>query len=115
MARYTCLFTVAVAPNRLQQLLAELLQSCNCETIYHTADYLMAREIPGRVSFTQLVTVEVLIDKTTASDAGVRMSIVVKNEELPLQVKNHCRQMFENVNQAIIDSQQWRLIEQVAG
>jgi len=27
---------------------------------------MMAREIPGQVSYTKLVTVEVLIDKTTA-------------------------------------------------
>jgi len=44
-------------------LLVEFLQSCYLEIIYD--DYMMAREIPGQVSYTKLVTVEVLIDKTT--------------------------------------------------
>jgi len=49
--------------DRLRQLLVEFLQSCYLEIIYDTADYMMAREI--QVSYTKLVTVEVLIDKTT--------------------------------------------------
>jgi len=60
----------------------------------------MAREIPGQVSYTKLVTVEVLIDKTTATETEHATNLVIKNEELPLQFDNHC-QMFELVNQGI--------------
>ena len=115
MARYTCSFTVAVPIDRLGQLLVEFLQACNLEIIYGTADYMMARESPGQVSFAKLVTVEVLIDRTTATDTETRINLVIKNEELPLQVDNHCYQMFELVNRAIIDNHNWQLVESVAG
>ncbi|MGI0487669.1 hypothetical protein ACN4EK_19675 [Pantanalinema rosaneae CENA516] len=115
MARYIGLFRVAVSVNNLQQMLNDVLASCNFDVIYETGDYLMAREIPGRVAFNQLVVVEVLIDKTTATDREVRMKFVIKNEELPLQVDNHCRQVFNQVSEAISTSHHWKLIEAVAG
>lgn len=115
MARYTCSFTVAVSSERLQHLLLEVLQDCNLDVIYDTRDYMMARELPGQVSFAKLVTVEVLIDKTTATETETRINLVIKNEELPLQVDNHCHQMFELVKQTIIDNRQWQLIESVVG
>ena len=114
MARYTGLFKIATSVGSLHQLLGELLESCNFNIVYQTGDYLMAREIPGHVAFSKLVTVEVLFDKTVSGDREVRMNFVIKNEELPLQVDNHCRQMFERINQAIADSHQWKLIEAVA-
>jgi hypothetical protein len=115
MARYTCSFTVAVSLDDLQQSLIEVLQSCNFDIIYDTGDYLMAREIPGRVAFAKLVTVEVLIDKSTATAQEVRMNFVIKNEELPLQVDNHCRQMFDMVQEAVAENRHWQLVESVAG
>ncbi|MGQ4649516.1 hypothetical protein [Lyngbya aestuarii] len=115
MARYTCSFTVAVSLDYLQQSLFEVLQSCNFDIIYDTGDYLMAREIPGHVSFAKLVTVEVLIDKSTVTADEVRLNFVIKNEELPLQIDNHCRQMFELVQEAVTENRHWQLVESVAG
>ena len=115
MARYTCLFTVAASVGNVQSLLSEILESCNFDIIYETGDYLMAREVPGNVAFSKLVTVEVLVDKTLATDREVRMSFVIKNEELPLQTNNHCRRMYDLVSRAIADSRQWSLIDTVAG
>ncbi len=115
MARYTNSFIVSVVIEHLQPLLVELLQDCELDVQYYTADYIMAREIPGQISFSKLVTVEVLIDKSTATDTETRLSIVVKNEELPLQLDNHCRQMFEFVKQTIEHSRHWHLIESLAG
>jgi hypothetical protein len=115
MARYTCSFVVSVPIDHLQGLLIELLQVCELDVQYYTADYVMAREIPGNLAFSKLVTVEVLIDKSTATEAETRLSIVVKNEELPLQLDNHCRQMFEFIKQAIEQSRHWNLIESIAG
>lgn len=112
MARYTCSFTVAASITHLRQALVEVLQACNLDIIYDISDYMMARENPGHVSFVKLVTVEVLIDKTTATET--RINLVVKNEELPLQVSNHCHKMFELINHAIIDSDHWQLIESLA-
>jgi hypothetical protein len=115
MARYTCSFIVSVPVNHLQPLLVELLQDCELDIQYYTPDYIMAREIPGSISFSKLVKVEVLVDKSTATEAETRMSIVIKNEELPLQLDNHCRQMFEFIKQAIENSRHWHLIESLAG
>lgn len=114
MARYTGFFKVAASVNNFQQLLSELLESCNFNIIYQAGDYLMAREIPGKVAYHQLVTVEVLVDKTMATNQEVQMNFVIKNEELPLQVDNHCYQVFNQVNQAVQDASYWKLIEVAA-
>lgn len=114
MARYTSLFTIAVSIDSLRLLLADLLQSCQFDIIYDSGDYLVARETPGRVSYAKLVTVEVLIDRFPTTENEVRMNFVVKNEELPLKVDNHCRQVFNQVNQAIAENRQWHLIESAA-
>lgn len=114
MARYTCSFTIAVPIARLRQLLMEVLQSCNLEMIHATNDFMMAREIPGQVSFAKLVTVEALIDKTTTTNTETSINLVIKNEELPLQIDNHCHQMFEVVKQAILENRDWQLVESVA-
>lgn len=114
MARYTGLFKIAASVTGLQPLLSEVLKSCNFDIVYQSGDYLMAREVPGKVAYHQLVTVEVLVDKTTATEDEIRMNIVIKNEELPLKTDNHCRRMFDQVHQAISDTRDWRLIEAVA-
>jgi len=93
----------------------ETLETCRCNVIYQTGDYLMAREIPGNAGFHQLVTVEVLVDKTVVADCEIHMSIVVKNEELPLHLDNHCKQVFSQITQAISEANHWKLIEAVAG
>ncbi len=113
MARYTSLYTVAVSLDRFRQLLTDILRSCSLDVIYASEDYLLARELPGHVSYAKLVTVEV-IDQPQKPDEEVRMNFVVKNEELPLKSNNHCRQIFNLVNQAIAENRQWHLIESVA-
>ena len=115
MARYTCSFTVSVPSDHLLPLLVELLQDCQLDIQYYTGDYIIAREIPGNVPFPKLTTVEVLIDKSKCTETETRMSIVLKNEELPLQLDNYCRQMFEFIKQAIENSRHWHLIESLAG
>lgn len=114
MARYTSLFRVAVSLDRFRQLLTDILRSCCLDVIYASEDYLVAREVPGRVTYTKLVVVEVMIDQSPVEQAEVQMSFVVKNEELPLQMNNHCRQVFNLVNQAIAENRQWRLITSAA-
>jgi hypothetical protein len=115
MARYTCSFILAIAFEDLQPLLIELLQDCGLDIVYYTSDYIMSREVPGQVPFSKLVVVEVLIDKSTATETETKMSVVIKNEELPLQLDNHCRQLFLFVKQAIADCRNWHLIESIAG
>jgi hypothetical protein len=113
MARYTGLFVVAAPFDGLRSLLADVLKSCNFDVIYDTNDYLVAKEAPGSVKFTKLVTVEVLIDPPKTVPENIRMNFVVKNEELALQLNNHCYQRFEDVKQAVADSHYWTLVESV--
>lgn len=115
MARYTALFTVGLAVSELHSVLRTVLESCHLDVIYDTPEYMMAREIPGNVPFPKLITVEILIDRTTATDHEVRMKFVIKNEELPLQVDNHCRQMFDLIYKAVNEAPHWKLIETVSG
>lgn len=112
MARYTCSYRVP--PQQLQPSLGEVLKACHFEILYDKSDYVMARETPGQVPFAQLVTVEVLIDHTNATAAEVQINFVIKNEELPLQLDNHCRQMYELLKETIAENRQWQLITNVA-
>jgi len=114
MARYTCSFTVSLTMQNLHECLVNLFSQCNCDVIYDTADYIMARETPGKISFAKLVTVEGLIDKSRPVGDNVRINLVVKNEELPLQSNNHCFQMFDMVKKAIVDNYHWELVDLVS-
>ncbi|NJL81904.1 MAG: hypothetical protein HC890_00965 [Chloroflexaceae bacterium] len=111
MARYTCSYIANVPFEKLQTVLSELLRTCNFDIIYRISDYMMAREIPGKVNFAKLVTVEVLIDHTTATAEQVQVNFVVKNEELPLQLDNHCRQMFDRVKDLLAQDSHWKVLE----
>jgi hypothetical protein len=110
MSRYVCHFLVNISSQHVRSPLKKLLEACGLEPIHEVEDYLMAREIPGRVSFARLVTVEVLIDVTNATQESVKLSFVVKNEELPLNSNNHCRQVFDTLRIAIADRHDWQPI-----
>lgn len=97
------------------QNLVDILQSCGCEVIYETGEYIMGKEKSGNVSYAKLVTVEALIDATTATETQVQVKIVAKNEELPLQVDNHCRQFSISIEKAIAAHQRWEPIKNAIG
>ncbi|MBR8831934.1 MAG: hypothetical protein N5P05_002567 [Chroococcopsis gigantea SAG 12.99] len=113
MARYVCSYLVKISLEELKPMLNEVLQFCSFDVIYHTIDYIMAREVPGKVLFSKLVTIEVLIDSTTATAKGIQVNLVVKNDELPLQTQNHCRQMFDKLQKILSEDHQWKLIANV--
>jgi hypothetical protein len=115
MARYTCSFILAVPLERVQQGIIEVLESCNFDIVYNTPDNVMAREIPGKVSYAKLARAEILIERATSTEKEVRINVVVKNEELPLQLDNHCHQVFDRVHQGILEYSHWQLVESVVG
>jgi hypothetical protein len=115
MARYTRYVTLAIPATQLYQQLAKTLELCNLHVVHTSEDYMMANENPGGVPFTQLVTVEVLVDNTRATETVTHLSFVVKNEELPLRANNHCSQMFQKVSEAISSNPNWELLKSVAG
>jgi hypothetical protein len=110
MSRYICHFLVKLSPQTVRAQVKQLLESCLMETIYEIDDYVMAREIPGQVSYAKLVTAEVLIDITNATKDAMTLSFVVKNEELPLNSNNHCHQMFDRLRVAIEQNKGWQTI-----
>jgi hypothetical protein len=113
MARYTHDLTVAVPLSQFYEQIKEVLKACHFEILYFKEDYVIAREAPGSIPFSRLVTVEVLVDSTRATQDSTHLNVVVKNEELPLQANNHCYQMYEKLNQAIADNKGWNLIKSI--
>jgi hypothetical protein len=110
MSRYVCHFLVHLSPQHVRVPLKKLLEACGMETIHEVEDYLMAREIPGQVSFARLAVAEILIDVTHATQEAVKVSFVVRNEELPLNSNNHCRQVFDLLRRAIDHNFDWQPI-----
>jgi hypothetical protein len=111
MSRYVCHFLVNLAPGAVRFPLQKLFEACGMETTYETDDYVMARELPGQVIFTKLVTAEVSIDITSYDPDAVRLTFLVKNEELPLNLNNHCRQIFDLLRMAIAHNYDWEAID----
>lgn len=112
MARYTSSFLIAVQVEHLYSLIIELLQDCGFSVQFYSHDYIMASEIPGKVAFAKLVAVEVLVDKSRAENE-TWVNLVVKSEELPLKLDNHCRQVFDQIRQKVENNRKWQLIESV--
>ncbi len=108
MSRYVCNFLVNLSPQNVRVPLRKILEACRLEPIYELDDYMMAREIPGQVPFAKLVTAEILINVTTATQDAVTLSFVVKNEELPLKYNNHCRQIFDLLRVALEQQDAWQ-------
>jgi hypothetical protein len=108
MARYNRLFSVPTSPPNLKQTITRIVESCNLDLVYETRDYLVAQERPGHVSYSRLAKVEFLISLPMSQEAQTRINLVVRNEELPLRLNNHCQQVFESVNRAIVESEGWQ-------
>jgi hypothetical protein len=111
MSRYVCHFLVNLSPQNVRFPLKKLFEACGMEPMYDTDDYVMAREIPGRVSFTRLVTAEVSIDAATDTSDLVQLNFLVKNDELPLNANNHCRQIFDLLRVAIAHNYDWQSLD----
>jgi hypothetical protein len=111
MSRYVCHFLVNLSPQHVRLPLKMLFEACGMDTMYETDDYVMAREIPGQIIFTKLVTSEVSIDVSRTDPDLVRLSFLVKNEELPLNPNNHCRQIFDLLRVAIAHNYDWESVD----
>lgn len=111
MARYTCRFSIPLNLEKIHKPLRELMVDSDMEIIYEIEDYIMGREVPGQVAFAKLATTEILIDTTVATETSVGIKVVVKNEELPLKVNNHCQQIFSALQGKIADRHpEWQLL-----
>ncbi len=121
MARYITLLAASGPLSDLQQSVVQILKSCGLNLVYQTSDYLVAKEQPGGVSFSRLATIEVLIDPVSAQPTetlpqaappkeNFHLTLIVKNEELPLQTNNHCRKVSDLIGWAIAKSYNWEFV-----
>ena len=113
MSRYVCHFLANLSPQAVRFPLKMLFEACGMDTMYETDDYVMARETPGGVAFTKLVTCEVSIDFVDPTVETVKLSFLVKNEELPLNPNNRCRQVFELLRVAVAHNYDWEPVDDV--
>ena len=113
MARYIAIFIIAVKIENLQPIFTEVLSDCGCEILYNQGNYLMAREFPGQVSFSELVTIDITFNRVTNTSENIRLNIVMRNEELPLKLDNHCSQIFDLLIQLILDNSDWEVVKSI--
>jgi hypothetical protein len=111
MARYTQRFVVAAPAAIVPQHIAEALESCELPVVYSTEDYILAQEVAGRVAFSKLVTVEILIHQPDDATDRVELTCVTKNDELPLKRVNHCRTIADLVAGAFKSRTTWRILD----
>ena len=105
MARYTCSYHVGLSEKEMIASLKEILSECDLNLTYETGGYIMAKEKPGNVAFPKLV--EILYDRTKLNKESIQVDFVAKNEELPLQTKNHCFTLFKDIQSIINKKQPW--------
>jgi hypothetical protein len=115
MARYTCSFCISSPRDQILKLLHDTLEGCRLEVIYKSGDYIVAKETPGNVTFSQLVTVEILIDTPDRAADRTGLHFIIKNEELPLRQDNHCRQMSDLLSGSLNASGLLEPLSQVTG
>ncbi|AFY73979.1 hypothetical protein Syn7502_01948 [Synechococcus sp. PCC 7502] len=111
MARYTQNYVVTTNPSHVRDVVADILSTCSLVVSYITDDYVMAQEQSGKINFSKLVTVEVLIHQPSLESNSIKLTCVTKNGELPLRLGNHCQLMSELVDKAFCTSQAWQLLE----
>jgi hypothetical protein len=112
MARYVGFIAVAIDDfQNLQPVVLGILEECNLEVSYNTGNYIMARERRGEVSFSQLAIAEVTFNLASITGNTIRIDLIVKNEALPSQKDNHCRQVFDLFIYWAMETEYWQVIE----
>jgi hypothetical protein len=110
MSRYASRYLVTTTVEKFPCQFETILKECGIQVVHKSKEYLMAREIPGKVPFAKLVLVEALLDHTKARENQVDIDIIVKNDELPLNIDNHCFRLFNLISQAIANAPEWKLL-----
>jgi hypothetical protein len=111
MARYTQIYEITTDPQHIRDAVVDTLNTCSLSVSYVTSDYVKAQEKSGEISFSKLVSVEVLIHQPSPESNSVKLTCITKNGELPLRLGNHCQSMFETVDRAFNLSPAWKILE----
>lgn len=100
MARYSCIYHLSGPAKRIHDVLVGVFDIENFDLIHDSPNYWVVRELPGRVSFDRLVTIEFMLDSGATGDR-VQVTCIAENDELSLQRENHCRQVFAGVESVL--------------
>ncbi len=111
MSRYLTCYTVNTPLENLVAEFESIVKSCDFEIVYQSSECIVAREIPGKVPFSKLVTIELTIDNTNIYQDQVHVDLIAKSDELTLHLDNHCRRSFDNLAKTIANSDNWHLQE----
>jgi hypothetical protein len=106
MARYTATFSIVNYGNHAHQTACDLLKISGFRLLHESPDYVMGSEKPGAVKFSLLTTAEILID-IPLDHSSLTLEMLVKNEELPLKLNNHCKQVFDRLQHVFLESGEW--------
>ena len=116
MARYTCTFAIPCSQEQITHWLPQILEVCHLTIVHSGEDYILAKEKPGHISFTELVTVEILVENQSPDlNSGINLNFIVRNEELPLKASNHCRTMSEKISAAVQSHSEIQTLSYVTG
>ncbi len=111
MSRYTQTYLANIEPSGLREAVLDVLGACGLSIIFVAEDYIKAQEKPGKVNFSRLVAVEILIHQPSSESNSTKITCITKNGELPLQIDNHCQKMSELVASKFMRGQTWKLLE----
>jgi hypothetical protein len=111
MSRYVNCYLVTKTVEGLTVQFEKILKSCDFDIVYQSSECIVAREIPGKVPFSKLVTVELLIDNTKATAEQIQVDLIAKSDELTLQLDNHCYRLFDNLTKTIANCGNWQILE----
>ena len=106
MARYTATFSIVNHSDHAYQTACNLLKQSGFRLLHESQDYIMGTEKPGRVKFSLLTTAEILIE-VPHNHSSLTLEMLVKNEELPLNANNHCKQVFDHLQSVFLECCEW--------
>ncbi len=112
MARYTGFIIVAIEDfNNLQPVVLGILEELNLEVIHNTGNSILARERASEIPFSELAIAEVTFNLASITQTTIRIDLIVKNNTLPTQKDNHCRQVFDFFIYWAMENSYWQVIE----
>ena len=112
MTRYAGFITVAIEDfDNLQPVVLGILEECNLEVIHNAGNSILARERAGELPFSKLAIAEVTFNLASITQTTIRIDLIVKNDTLPTQKENHCRQVFDLFIYWAMETRYWKVIE----
>lgn len=101
MAKYTRSYCLPVSVQEVSSVMKKILESCQLTVDFENKDYIMAKDNDKKVSFSNLVKVDVIIDKPKSNEEQTTLEITTNNGQLNIQKNNFAWQKFEEIQKRI--------------